>query len=368
MVTRAECNDTLGYPIVTGRIEAVDQALGDRLRDRDYFLVTDSHVVAYWAEPLLAKIPGNCLGTWSLEAGEANKTVANYCALLDQMAQSGCHRDTVIVALGGGVVGDLAGFAAATYHRGVPLVQVPTSLLAQVDAAIGGKTGVNHALGKNAIGAFYSPVGVYMAPERLATLPGREYRAGMGEIVKYGLGFDAEYLEWIESHVPQLNARELDTVLKAVRRASRIKAEVVAKDFHEEGLRATLNLGHTLGHALETALGYGFFLHGEAVGIGLRAAVRLSIARGYIPQVWDERLVRLLERFALPVRVPTSVNFDAVRKALRMDKKILDHRLRFVGLQEVGRATIWQDVACDEIVAIARELVGPESRANIDVP
>ncbi|MGH8270922.1 MAG: 3-dehydroquinate synthase, partial [Gammaproteobacteria bacterium] len=269
----------------------------------------------------------------------------------------GFHRDAIVVALGGGVIGDLAGFVAACYQRGVDWIAVPTTLLAQVDAALGGKTAVNHPAAKNLVGAFHDPLAVWMEPARLATLPAREYRAGLGEVVKYGLGFDAAFFAWLETNAAALLARDDTALAETIPRCVRLKLNVVAADRTERGARALLNLGHTVGHALETALGHGAWLHGEAVAVGLLAAAELSAARGVIERDIPGRLRRLLSALELPTAIPPEADDAALAAALALDKKIAAGRLRFIGLAGLGHAEIWSDVDESEIaraVAAAR--------------
>ncbi|MDE2502710.1 MAG: 3-dehydroquinate synthase, partial [Burkholderiales bacterium] len=239
-----------------------------------------------------------------LPEGEQYKDWATLNLIFDHLLAEGCDRRTVLYALGGGVVGDMSGFAAACYMRGVPFVQVPTTLLAQVDSSVGGKTAVNHPRGKNMIGAFYQPARVVCDLATLATLPARELSAGLAEVIKYGPIADLAFMDWIEAHLDALRAGDLDALAQAVQRSCEIKAAVVGADERESGLRAILNFGHTFGHAIESGLGYGQWLHGEAVGCGMALAVELSAALGLVDAAFAARLVRLIERAGLPVRAP----------------------------------------------------------------
>jgi 3-dehydroquinate synthase len=260
------------------------------------------------------------------------------------------NRDACIVGLGGGVIGDMAGYAAASYMRGIAFVQVPTTLLAQVDASVGGKTGVNHPEGKNLIGAFHQPRAVVVDVTTMATLPDREYRAGVAEVVKYGLIRDAGFFAWLESHADEVSRRAPNAVQHMVEVSVRNKAEVVAADELEAGSRAQLNLGHSFGHALETLTGYEHFLHGEAVAIGMLIAARLSEARGLLEAGVANRLESLLTRFGLPVEVPVTISSEAVFSRLALDKKTLGGRLRLILLDELGSARVDSDSEKREIL------------------
>jgi 3-dehydroquinate synthase len=283
-----------------------------------------------------------------LPDGEAHKTLANVARVLDVLVANRFGRDCGIVALGGGVVGDLAGFTAACYQRGVSFVQVPTTLLAQVDAAVGGKTGVNHPGGKNLIGAFHQPEAVLCDTATLATLPPRELRAGLAEVIKYGLICDAEFFAWLEAHLPQLLAGDPAALVHAVRRSCEIKAGFVGRDEREQGERALLNLGHTFGHALESATGYREWLHGEAVAAGLVMAAEMSRACGLLEAADAARVRSLVERAGLPTRIP-GVAPDAALEHMRIDKKVKGGRIRLVLLRGIGAACLAGDYPEDAL-------------------
>ncbi len=274
-----------------------------------------------------------------LPDGEAHKNWQTLNRIFDAMLSAACDRKTVVFALGGGVVGDMAGFAAACYMRGVPYVQVPTTLLAQVDSSVGGKTAINHPLGKNMIGVFNQPLLVVADLDVLKTLPEREFIAGLAEVIKYGPIADAAFLDWIEANLEALKAREPKAVAHAVKRSCEIKAWVVAQDERETGLRAILNFGHTFGHAIEAGLGYGEWLHGEAVGCGMVMAADLSACMGLIEHAHAARLVRLVERAGLPVRAP-KLGVPRYLQLMRVDKKADDGEIRFVLLEGAGRAGV----------------------------
>jgi 3-dehydroquinate synthase len=275
----------------------------------------------------------------TLPDGETHKTWQTLNQVFDVLLSQGCDRKTVLFALGGGVVGDMTGFAAACYMRGVPFVQVPTTLLAQVDSSVGGKTAVNHPLGKNMIGAFYQPARVVCDLSSLQTLPAREMSAGLAEIIKYGPIADMAFLDWIEAHIDALMARDPQALAHAVQRSCEIKAWVVGQDERESGLRAILNFGHTFGHAIEAGLGFGEWLHGEAVGCGMVMAAHLSHRLGYIDLALVERLTALIARAGLPVVGP-NLGVETYLHHMRVDKKAEAGDIRFVLIDSPGHAKV----------------------------
>lgn len=277
-----------------------------------------------------------------VEPGEPTKRLEVVSRCYDRLVELRADRRAVVFAVGGGVVGDLAGFVAATYNRGLPFIQCPTTLLADVDSSVGGKTGVNHPQAKNLIGAFHQPLGVLIDTGVLATLPDREYRAGLAEVVKYGVILDAEFFDWLEGHIEELNRRDAATLRHAIARSCRLKADVVEKDEYERtGLRAVLNYGHTFGHAYESLAGYGELLHGEAVSIGMIAASRLSERLGRIPPEMTQRQVDLLRGLHLPVRLPPG-NWPSgeLLARMRLDKKSEAGKLRFVLPTRMGHVEL----------------------------
>ena len=282
--------------------------------------------------------------------GEASKTRKSWSILTDEMLETGLGRDCVVVAVGGGVTTDLAGFVAATYLRGVPIVQVPTSTLAMIDASVGGKTGVNHSEGKNLIGAFHQPRAVIIDVATMATLPEREYRAGVAEVVKYGLIRDPRFLRWLEDHTESIKLRAPETIMHMVEVSVRNKAEVVAADEREAGSRALLNLGHSFGHAIETLTGYQRWLHGEAVAIGMVVAARLSENRGLLQQGSTERVAGLLDQLGLPTAVPDDLAGASILETLALDKKVMGGRLRLILLEALGSAVVDNSSAPSEIL------------------
>ena len=296
--------------------------------------------------PLLAKLP----------SGEKQKCLATASHLYDRLAEVEADRQTLVVAVGGGVIGDLAGFVAATYVRGLPLLMVPTTLLAMVDSSVGGKVGINHPQAKNLIGAFHQPVGVWIDTETLSTLPDREYRSGLAEVVKYGVILDPELFIFLENHIEELLERDPAAVRRVVARSCQLKAQVVEKDEREEtGLRVILNYGHTFAHAFETVAGYGSLLHGEAVAIGMVCASRLAEARGLIEHATTERQRELLDEFGLPT-VPGSWAIDDLLATMRKDKKALAGRMRFVLPRRLGTVDLFDDVPETQVRQVLESL------------
>jgi 3-dehydroquinate synthase len=278
-----------------------------------------------------------------VEDGEHAKRWQNVDSICDVMLEARCGRDTLLVALGGGVVGDLAGFVAAVYQRGIPFLQVPTTLLAQVDSSVGGKTAINHARGKNMIGAFHQPRAVIADVAVLDTLPERELQAGLAEVIKHGLALDLGFAEWLEGNIEKLLARQRDALIYAVRRCCELKARIVAEDEREAGKRALLNFGHTFGHAIEGATGYGAWLHGEAIAAGMVMAAELSARLGLISGRDLERVRRLIRRAGLPIAGP-ALSVDTMLELMAVDKKAARGKIRFVLLESIGRSRVQGDV------------------------
>ena len=283
--------------------------------------------------------------------GEAHKTVATWLSIHDRLLSERLDRKSAIVALGGGVVGDVAGFAAATYQRGIAFIQVPTTLLSQVDSSVGGKTGINHPSGKNMIGAFHQPQTVLIDTSTLATLPLRELRAGLAEVIKYGLIRDRDFFAWLERNIDALLARDPDALGYAIEVSCRHKAEVVVADETEQGERALLNLGHTFGHAIEAGLGFGQWLHGEAIAAGTVQAARLSAKLGWLSQSDVDRVTRLMSRAGLPVEAP-ALGADRYLDLMGRDKKTIGGRLRLVLLKSIGEGVVTSDAPLDEVRAV----------------
>ncbi|MBT0586097.1 3-dehydroquinate synthase [Alteromonas oceanisediminis] len=284
--------------------------------------------------------------------GEQYKTLAQYESIMTTLLSSHVSRDTLLIALGGGVVGDLCGFVAATYQRGIPFVQIPTTLLSQVDSSVGGKTAVNHPLGKNMIGAFYQPAAVIIDPQTLRTLPPREFAAGMAEVIKYGIIYDAEFFGWLEDNVSTLKQQDPATLATAIQRCCQIKADIVAQDEREGGIRALLNLGHTFGHAIEAQQGYGNWLHGEAVAAGIILACKTAEHELNFTVSETRRVAALLNAFELPTAGPDDMSYDDYMRHMSHDKKVLDSKIRFILPTSIGAAIVTSDVQQDTLTAV----------------
>ncbi|HEU0276651.1 MAG TPA: 3-dehydroquinate synthase [Rhodanobacteraceae bacterium] len=346
------------YPITIGHGLLDDAAIWRRaIRGRHALIVTDGHVAPLYAARLrqaLARAEGAPLeiATLVLEAGEAHKNLEAVARILDALAELGATRDACVLALGGGVVGDIAGFAAACWMRGIDFLQFPTTLLAMVDSSVGGKTGVDHPAGKNLIGAFHQPRAVVADLDTLATLPDRELRAGLAEVVKTACIGDAEFFGWLESHANALLTHDADALTYAIATCCRFKAGVVERDEREAGERALLNFGHTFGHAIEAETGYDALLHGEAVAIGMLLAARLSANLGMAVAADAERLRALLTKIGLPVRQPTQLAGGALLARMRLDKKNRAGALRLILWRGIGHAEITSDVADDAVLAV----------------
>ena len=294
--------------------------------------------------------------------GEQAKQWRTLDQVFDALLEARCGRDSLIVALGGGVVGDLAGFAAAVYQRGVPFLQVPTTLLAQVDSSVGGKTAINHARGKNMIGAFHQPLAVIADVAALDTLPDRELRAGLAEVIKHGFALDADFTRWLESNLERLLKRDRTALAHAVRRSCELKAGLVALDERESGPRALLNLGHTFGHAIEAAQGYGAWLHGEAIAAGMAMAAELSVRLALLARSDAVRVRKLLERAGLPVSI-AGIASDRLLDLMRVDKKAERGRLRFVVLSALGQGIVRADVSDDQVREVIVACTSPSISA-----
>lgn len=334
------------YPIHIGKeiLERVDLLLPHLLQKR-VAIVTNTTVAPFYLDRLRAALEKHGILSVSivLPDGEDHKNWQTLNLIFDTLLEQRCERKTALIALGGGVIGDLTGFAAATYLRGVPFVQIPTTLLAQVDSSVGGKTGINHPLGKNMIGAFYQPRLVLTDSATLDTLPDRELRAGIAEVIKYGLIRDAHFFDWLEQNMTRLIARDADALSKAIYRSCEIKAEIVAADERESGVRSLLNLGHTFGHAIENAMGYGVWLHGEAVAAGTIMAAELSKQLKLISESDFGRIRRLFQMADLPVIAP-KFSPDDYLSLMRLDKKVEEGNMHFILLKRIGEAVMSHDV------------------------
>ena len=336
---QVELAGSRAYPILLGDGLLERRGLLDEFIGSQALVVSNAAVAAAYLPPLQRSLSAPQVDVVEIGDGERFKTLETYSAILDALIEKRHNRTTTVVALGGGVVGDMAGFAAATYQRGVGLVQIPTTLLALVDSSVGGKTAVNHPAGKNLIGAFHQPRAVLADIGVLRTLPRREFRAGLAEVIKYGVIADADFFAWIESHLHLLLAGETEALVHAVRRSCEIKAQVVAEDEREQGRRAILNFGHTFGHAIEAVTCYRRYLHGEAVAIGMAMAMNLSARLGRIDSAATQRLRQLLMRADMPQTAP-ELDPQAILAAMAMDKKVVDGSMRLVLCDGIGRASV----------------------------
>jgi 3-dehydroquinate synthase len=331
------------YPILIGpHLLEDDELLSEHIAARNLLIVTNETIAPLYLRPLETALKQKRAASVVLPDGEQYKTFETMMLIIDALVKERMNRDAAVVALGGGVIGDMAGFAAACYQRGIDYIQVPTTLLSQVDSSVGGKTAVNHPSAKNMIGAFHQPRCVIADTASLHTLPEREFAAGIAEIVKYGLIYDPAFFVWLEENAEALLKRVDSAVIYAVRRSCEVKAEVVGIDEREQGLRAILNLGHTFGHAIETASGYGNWLHGEAVAAGMVMAADLSERLGWLPSADKQRAIDLLKRFKLPVE-PPRIGAERARELMGLDKKVLDGKLRLVLLRSLGKADVVSD-------------------------
>ncbi|MGB0867821.1 MAG: 3-dehydroquinate synthase [Granulosicoccaceae bacterium] len=341
------------YPILIGSGLMQDaDLLNAHIPGKKVLIVSNETVAPLHAQALLNALSDREVELISLPDGEKFKNLETLNLIFTRLLELDFDRNCTLVALGGGVVGDICGFAAASYQRGVKFVQVPTTLLAQVDSSVGGKTGINHPLGKNMIGAFYQPQSVIVDIDTLSTLPERELKAGVGEVIKYGLGLDVQFLQWLEANAEALLAREPDALAHAVEQSCAIKARVVAADERESGQRALLNLGHTYGHAIETHTGYSSWLHGEAVGAGMVMAADLSLAEGLIDQATAQRSRQLIERCGLPTSPPADMDSERFLALMARDKKTLDNNLRLVLMTAPGESVCTSNFSHKNLVQL----------------
>ncbi|PNH88576.1 3-dehydroquinate synthase [Vibrio diazotrophicus] len=334
------------YPISIGAGLFNDPALLSLSPKQKVVVITNHTVAPLYADKITALLDqkGCISSVLELPDGEKYKTLETFNTVLSFLLEHNHSRDVVIIALGGGVIGDLVGFAASCYQRGVDFIQIPTTLLSQVDSSVGGKTAVNHPLGKNMIGAFYQPKAVIIDTNCLATLPEREFAAGMAEVIKYGIIYDEAFFVWLEQHMDELYALDEQALTYAIARCCQIKAEVVAQDEKESGIRALLNLGHTFGHAIEAELGYGNWLHGEAVSAGTMMAAKTAQLQGLITEQQVKRILSIFKRAKLPVHTPESMSFDDFMKHMMRDKKVLAGELRLVLPTSIGTSDVVKGV------------------------
>lgn len=338
------------YPILIGAdLLTEGRTLSRHMRGRRALVVTNEKVAPLYLDKALGALGDVSADHLVLADGEQFKTLDTLKLIFDRLLKLKHDRTTTLIALGGGVVGDMTGFAAACYQRGVDFIQVPTTLLAQVDSSVGGKTGVNHPLGKNMIGAFHQPRCVVADTTTLATLPVRQFRAGIAEIIKYGLIADPEFFAWLERNIDAVIGLDQNALVYAIERSCRVKASIVSADEREGGLRAILNFGHTFGHAIETAQAYTGWLHGEAVAAGMVMAARLSARMKWLEDADVRRIVRLLERVGLPVTFPPEMSGSDLIERMSVDKKAMNGIIRLVLLRRIGRADLTADYDSEQL-------------------
>lgn len=329
------------YPIYIGEnLLAESDVLVQHIKSKQVVVVTNATIAPLYLETVLNKLTAYQVATVILPDGEQYKTLEHVTTIFTALLEKKFSRNATLIALGGGVIGDMGGFAAACYQRGIPFIQIPTTLLAQVDSSVGGKTGVNHALGKNMIGAFYQPQAVIADTTVLDTLDDRQFAAGLAEVIKYGLIADVGFFDWLELNIEKLIAREKEALAFAIEKSCATKARIVAEDEFESGVRATLNLGHTFGHAIETGTGYGEYLHGEAVAIGTCQAAELSKRLGWLNDEDIERIIKIFEQVKLPVKPPKTLSTERYIELMSVDKKNIDGAIRVIGLEKIGAASL----------------------------
>jgi 3-dehydroquinate synthase len=335
---------TRSYPIHIGsaQLQQIQSLLSEQL-SHQVFIISNTTVAPLYLDALCASLDGHHLVSFCLDDGEQYKTLESYQQAMNALVASGFGRDCTVIALGGGVVGDLAGFVAATYQRGVNFIQIPTTLLAQVDSSVGGKTAINHAQGKNLVGAFHQPSAVVIDIDCLQSLPAREFHAGLAEVIKYGVMADADFFAWLEREMPTLLQLDPDALSYAIKRSCELKAQVVAADEREQGQRALLNLGHTFGHAIETAQGYGSWLHGEAVAAGMAIAADVACDHGLLATSDYQRIVALLKAARLSVCAP-AMDWSTWQQLMGRDKKVKAGQIRFVLPTALGAAALFTDI------------------------
>ena len=341
------------YPIyIDSKLFTQRGLLSDHIRSNRVCIVTNDVVAPIYLEQLKEQLLHYQVDEIILPDGEAQKSLTNFDKIMSHLLANTHGRDSTLIALGGGVIGDITGFAAACYQRGIDFIQVPTTLLSQVDSSVGGKTGVNHPLGKNMIGAFYQPKAVIINIDSLTTLPARELSAGMAEVIKYGILGDREFFDWLERHVDLINSNDEKTIITMIERCCQCKADIVAADEKEAGSRALLNLGHTFGHAIEAEMGYGNWLHGEAVATGIVLASRLSVAMNLLEASELCRIKKLLTAFDLPLEAPDSMDFESFIKHMRRDKKNIGGKLRLIIPTAIGKSELRDDISEDMLQQI----------------
>ena len=329
------------YPIYIGSsLLGKADLLAPHIRGKQVLVVTNDTIAPLYLEKVMLSLDGFKSSSLILSDGEQYKTLDTVNEIFTRLLENRFNRDATLIALGGGVIGDITGFAAASYQRGIDFIQIPTTLLAQVDSSVGGKTGVNHPLGKNMIGAFYQPNCVIADTTTLNTLEDRQLSAGIAEVIKYGLIRDNEFFKWLQENMDKLLTREPEALVYAIEKSCQCKADIVADDEKEQGVRALLNLGHTFGHAIEAGTGYGNWLHGEAVATGMAMAADLSQRLGWITNNDVDTVITILEKANLPVKSPAEITNARFQDLMSIDKKVLDGTLRLVLLKSIGEAIV----------------------------
>lgn len=340
------------YPIYIGeQLLSEPDLFAAHIKSKEVLIVTNEIVAPLYLDKMTSALSAYRLETVILPDGEQYKTLEIMQRIFDGLLQARMSRQVTIIALGGGVIGDMGGFAAACYQRGVPFIQVPTTLLSQVDSSVGGKTAVNHPLGKNMIGAFYQPQSVFADTSTLNTLDDRQFAAGLAEVIKYGLINDTEFFDWLEANMAGLVARQPELLAQAIARSCQDKADIVAADEREHGVRALLNLGHTFGHAIETGCGYGVVLHGEAIAIGMVMAADLSHRLGWLDIATVERIISVLTSAGLPIKVPSEMTAERFMDLMAVDKKVQDGAIRLILLKAIGQAVMSDDYPPAQLAA-----------------
>jgi len=336
--------DSRSYPIYIDSGLLKNNLLSSHICGKRVCIVSNNIVHPLYFQKLKENLNGYNIDEIILADGEAEKSLANFDKIISHLLANEHGRDTTLIALGGGVIGDITGFAAACYQRGIDFIQVPTTLLSQVDSSVGGKTAINHPLGKNMVGAFYQPIAVVIDIDSLTTLPVREFNAGMAEVIKYGILGDHAFFHWLEDNIELIKSGDQITLSKMIEACCQCKAEIVAEDEKESGIRASLNLGHTFGHAIEAEQGYGKWLHGEAVATGMVLAAKLAVAMNLLEVSDLRRIESLIAAFDLPLASPENMGFDEYIRHMRRDKKNLAGNLRFIVPTAIGKSEIRDDV------------------------
>jgi 3-dehydroquinate synthase len=341
------------YPIyIDSGLLSQEALFSQHIKNKRICIISNELVAPLYSDKVKNLLSNFEIDEVILPDGEAEKSLANFDKIMSHLLANVHGRDTTIIALGGGVIGDISGFAAACYQRGIDFIQVPTTLLSQVDSSVGGKTAVNHPLGKNMIGAFYQPNAVIIDTDSLQTLPAREFAAGMAEVIKYGVLGDSVFFKWLEQNIPAIKSGDKSTISKMIETCCQCKADIVAQDEKEGGIRALLNLGHTFGHAIEAELGYGKWLHGEAVATGMVLAAKLAVTMNLLEASELRRIEVLIKAFDLPIESPKEMTFDAYMRHMSRDKKNIGGKLRFIVPNGLGHSEIRDDITEDMLQKI----------------